>query len=122
MKLPVRIDIEKLRKTATGEGSCADSSVMLFCTNEPVICCSNAMLEQDDPTAHASIVATRLKRREIKKANRDCYIVLSEKPCPMCMSGVTQARIRNLFYIEDSEIKYMDLATCDIENWYEKLK
>lgn len=121
MKFATETDIEKLKGTATGQGTCADSSAMLFCMDKLIVCCKNAMKEQDDPTAHASIVATRLNRREIKDAKENCCIILSEKPCPMCVTGIFQAKIKNLYYMENNTVKYMDLNVGNINDWVESI-
>jgi tRNA(Arg) A34 adenosine deaminase TadA len=121
MKYPTSATIELLEKTATGKGTCADAAAILFCMDKQVICSSNAMKENDDPTAHAAIVATRLSRREIRQAGEQCYILLSERPCPMCVSGIYQSKIYHLFFLENNKINYIDLRN-DIANYrYEKI-
>jgi tRNA(Arg) A34 adenosine deaminase TadA len=121
MKLPTESDIENIKKTVTAKGTCANSVAMIFCNDKQIISCSNAMIKQDDPTAHASIVATRLKHREIRNAGEDCYIFLSEKPCPMCVSGIYQARMNHLYFLENDKIKHMDLRIDNIDGWYEEV-
>jgi tRNA(Arg) A34 adenosine deaminase TadA len=121
MKFPTKTDIETLQNTLTGKGRCACSAAMIFCMDKQIICTSNAMTEQDDPTAHAAIVATRLKRNEIRKNKQKCAIFLSEKPCPMCVAGIHQAGIVHLFFLENNKIKYMDLRSDNIDNWYEEI-
>jgi tRNA(Arg) A34 adenosine deaminase TadA len=121
MKFPTKTDIETLEKTSTGKGACAHAAAMIFCMDKPIICCPNAMTEQDDPTAHAVIVATRLKRREIRRAAKEyCSVFLSEKPCPMCISAIEQLNIYHLFFLENNKIKYMDLRNDNI-NRYEEI-
>jgi tRNA(Arg) A34 adenosine deaminase TadA len=121
MKFPTKTDIETLEKTATGKGSCANSAVIICCMEKQIICSSHAMTEQDDPTAHAAIVATRLKRSEIRKNKQECSVFVSEKPCPMCVRGIYQAGINHLFFLENNKIKYADLRSDNINNWYEEI-
>lgn len=120
MKIPTSDTIELLEKTATGKGTCADAAAILFCMDKPIICSSNAMKKNDDPTAHAAIVVTRLKRSEIRKAGKQCYILLSEKPCPMCATGIYRSRIYHVFFLENNKINYIDLRN-DTVNRYEEI-
>ncbi|MDR2410717.1 MAG: hypothetical protein LBE13_21760 [Bacteroidales bacterium] len=121
MKFPTKTDIETLENMLTEKGNCACSAAMLFCMDKQIICTSNAMSEEDDPTAHAAIVATRLKRSEIRKNKLQCSIFLSEKPCPMCVAGIHQAGICHLFFIENNKIKYIDLRNNNLNNRYEEI-
>ena len=59
----------------------------------------SAVLTQNDPTAHAEIMAIR-KAAEFLNDYRlsGCEIYCSCEPCPMCLSAIYLARIDRLFY------------------------
>lgn len=60
---------------------------------------SNAMISQNDPTAHAEILAIReaARSRENYRLN-DCTIYVTLEPCPMCASALVHARIKRLVF------------------------
>ena len=59
----------------------------------------NRPIGQNDPTAHAEIVAIRRacrKRKNYRLTDCDLYVTL--EPCPMCLGAVVQARLRKVVY------------------------
>jgi tRNA(adenine34) deaminase len=59
----------------------------------------NRSIRQNDPTAHAEIVALRKagrKRGNYRLENCDLYVTL--EPCAMCLGAMVQSRIRRLVY------------------------
>ena len=59
----------------------------------------NQVTSANDPTAHAEIVAIREACRRVKTFQLDdCDLYTSCEPCPMCLSAIYWARLRNVFY------------------------
>lgn len=59
----------------------------------------NMVLENNDPTAHAEIVAIRAACNVLGSYHlSDCVIYSSSEPCPMCLSAIIWARIPEVFY------------------------
>ncbi len=59
----------------------------------------NQVTSANDPTAHAEIVAIREACRRLKTFQLDdCDLYTSCEPCPMCLSAIYWARLRNVFY------------------------
>jgi tRNA(Arg) A34 adenosine deaminase TadA len=59
----------------------------------------NQVTSINDPTAHAEIVAIREACRRLKTFRLDdCELYTSCEPCPMCLSAIYWARLRNVFY------------------------
>jgi tRNA(Arg) A34 adenosine deaminase TadA len=59
----------------------------------------NQVTSVNDPTAHAEIVAIRDACRRLKTFQLDqCDLYTSCEPCPMCLSAIYWARIRQVFY------------------------
>jgi tRNA(Arg) A34 adenosine deaminase TadA len=68
-------------------------------TNEILAEGNNLVTKNNDPTAHAEIIAIRnacLKKRSFILKN--CSIYSSCEPCPMCLSSIYWARIDNIYY------------------------
>ena len=63
---------------------------------------SNTVLESNDPTAHAEINAIR-KTGEILKTHdlSECKIYATGYPCPMCISAIIWANIKEVYYGTD---------------------
>ena len=59
----------------------------------------NEMEQNQDPTAHAEMLAIR--RAVAAKGEgrlRDCDIYVTLEPCPMCAQAISFARIRRLYF------------------------
>lgn len=62
----------------------------------------NQPIKQQDPTAHAEIIALREAAQRIKNyrlLNAEMYVTL--EPCPMCAGAMVHARIKRLTYGAD---------------------
>lgn len=59
----------------------------------------NRVLETNDPTAHAEILAIREASAILKSFDlSDCEIYSTSQPCPMCYSAIHWARIKKLYF------------------------
>ena len=59
----------------------------------------NHVLSNNDPTAHAEIVAIRDACQNINSYDlSDCEIYTSCYPCPMCLSAIIWANIKKVYY------------------------
>ena len=60
---------------------------------------SNHVLCDNDPTAHAEIVAIRNACKTLETYDlSDCELYTSCYPCPMCLSAIIWANIRKVYY------------------------
>jgi guanine deaminase len=60
---------------------------------------SNSVLETNDPTAHAEIVAIRDACRNLNSFQLEgCEIFASCEPCPMCLGAIYWARPSKVFF------------------------
>ena len=75
----------------------------------------NEVTTNNDPTAHAEIVAIR---RACNNTNNfqldDCVIYTSCEPCPMCLSACYWARISKIYYANTRE----DAANIGFDDKY----
>lgn len=52
-----------------------------------------------DATAHAEILAIKKASERLKSWRLiNCSLFVTLEPCPMCLSAITQARIKNLYF------------------------
>ncbi len=59
----------------------------------------NRVVEDNDPTAHAEIVAIREACRRLHNFSlKGCTIYTSCEPCPMCFAAIYWARLDSLYY------------------------
>lgn len=60
---------------------------------------SNSVLKNNDPTAHAEIMAIRDACKNINSYDLSgCELYTSCYPCPMCLSAVIWANIKTVYY------------------------
>ena len=60
---------------------------------------SNHVLANNDPTAHAEIMAIRDACKNINSYDlAECELYTSCYPCPMCLSAIIWANIKNVYY------------------------
>ncbi len=60
---------------------------------------SNKVLSNNDPTAHAEIMAIREACKNIKTYDlSNCEIYTTCYPCPMCLSAIIWSNIKTVYY------------------------
>lgn len=60
----------------------------------------NEVTSKNDPTAHAEIQAIRRACKEEKIYNlKNGIMYCSGEPCPMCLTGIAWAEIKEIYYI-----------------------
>ena len=79
---------------------------------------NNQVLSSKDPTAHAEITAIRKACEELNTYDLSDYILYTScEPCPMCLSAIIWANIKEVYYgctKEDAaEIGFRDEAIYD---------
>ncbi len=59
----------------------------------------NTVVESSDATAHAEINAIRLASQKLKTHDLSgCVLYTSAEPCPMCLSAIIWANIKEVYY------------------------
>jgi guanine deaminase len=65
---------------------------------------ANGVTRNNDPTAHAEIVAIREAGRKLNDFNLSgCVIYTSCEPCPMCLGAIYWARISGVWFASGKE-------------------
>ena len=89
----------KLAKTAEEQGEVPVGAVLIDENHEIIGRGFNQVLQKNDPTAHAEIIAIREASASIKNyrlENTTLYVTL--EPCCMCASALVHARIKRLVF------------------------
>ena len=64
-----------------------------------ISCCSNQVTNDNDPTAHAEVLAIREACTVLGTWDlSDCEIYSSCEPCPMCLGAIYWSRITVIYY------------------------
>ena len=59
----------------------------------------NKVFKDNDPTAHAEMVAIRMASSKLGRFDlSDCDIYSSCEPCPMCFAAIHWAKMKKLYY------------------------
>jgi guanine deaminase len=88
----------------------------------------NTVLKDNDPTCHAEINAIRAASKKLNSYNNleDCILYTTGEPCPMCLSAIIWANIKEVYYactIKDTEkIGFIDKKIYKNINNYRKKK
>lgn len=65
---------------------------------------SNSVIKNNDPTAHAEILAIREACKNINSYDlSDCELYTTCYPCPMCLSATIWANIKKVYYGNSKE-------------------
>ena len=64
----------------------------------------NNVVESCDATAHAEINAIRMASKKLKTHDLEgCVLYTSAEPCPMCLSAIIWANIKEIYYANTSD-------------------
>ena len=64
----------------------------------------NTVVQSKDPTAHAEINAIRKACKELDTHDlTGCVLYTSAEPCPMCLSAIIWANIKEVYYANTKE-------------------
>ena len=86
---------------------------------------SNSVLKNNDPTAHAEIMAIRDACANINSYDlSDCELYTSCYPCPMCLSAIIWSNIKKVYYGNRKEdaAKIFDLVAEQAKVNYDNIK
>ena len=68
----------------------------------------NTVIENNDATAHAEINAIRQASKILNTNDlSDCTLYTSTEPCPMCLSAIIWANIKDIYYANTSLKEWM---------------
>lgn len=81
-----------------GEGG-PFGAVIVNKNGEIIAQANNQVIKTNDPTAHAEIQAIRMASQKLKTYDlEDLILYTSCEPCPMCLSAIIWANIKEVYY------------------------
>lgn len=94
MKIAQELSEENLKTNAGGPfGACIVKDGKIIGKG------SNHVLSNNDPTAHAEIMAIRDACKNINSYDlSDCELYASSYPCPMCLSAIIWSNIKKVYF------------------------
>jgi tRNA(adenine34) deaminase len=121
MKAPSFMDLAL--KTAENAGKSGEVPIgcVVVRNYEVIATAANRTLTDQDPTAHAEIIALRQAAQKIGSERLvDCDLYVTLEPCTMCAAAIAFARIRRLYYgaadpkggAVESGVRFFAAATC----------
>ena len=91
-----------LAKQAGLDGEIPVGAVIVNSEGEAIAIGVNQKERDQDPTAHAEIVAIREAARVLRDwPLNGCTLYVTLEPCPMCAGAILQARVKTLVYGAD---------------------
>ena len=102
----MKLAIDKARDTMMKDYGGPFGAVIV--KNDKIISvASNTTLKDKDPTAHAEINAIRDACKKLNTYDlKDCILYATGYPCPMCISAIIWANIKEVYYgttLKDAE-------------------
>lgn len=94
MKCAILLSHENVTKVRGGPFGC-----VIVRKNKIIAEGTNSVTKNNDPTAHAEIVAIRRACQKLKTFHlEDCVLYTSCEPCPMCLATIYWARIKTVYF------------------------
>lgn len=86
-------------EAAAARGEVPVGAVIVGARGEVLARDGNRIVERNDPTAHAEILAIRAAGARLGTRHLvGCDLYVTLEPCPMCAYAVSLARLRRLYY------------------------
>jgi guanine deaminase len=98
----MQLAIDEAKKTMNEDKGGPFGAVIIDKKGNIISVASNLVLESHDPTAHAEIVAIRNASKKLKTHDlSECILYATGYPCPMCLSAIIWANIKEVYYATD---------------------
>jgi guanine deaminase len=98
----MKLAIDEARKTMNENKGGPFGAAIIDNKGNIISIASNLVLESHDPTAHAEIVAIRNASKKLKTHDLSgCILYATGYPCPMCLSAIIWANIKEVYYATD---------------------
>lgn len=118
----LKMGAEQALKSSENKEGGPFGAVIVDKDNNIVACSNNRVLVDNDPTAHAEVTAIREACKNLATYDlTGCKIYSTCEPCPMCLSAIVWANIREVYYastrIDAEKVGFRDK---DIYDYFEK--
>lgn len=95
-------ELKKLNNKAIKNGDIPVSAIIMH-ENKIISRAYNKKIKNNDPIAHAEILAIRKAAKVLKSPNLiDCELYVTLMPCPMCINVINESRIKKVYYFANS--------------------
>ena len=117
--------LKKLNKLALSNGD-VPVSCIIFDTNKIISKSYNMREKKNNPLLHAEILAIEKASKKLKTWNlSNCQMIVTLKPCNMCLEVIKNARIKKVYYILENNKNVnnkLDMCklNCIFENEFSK--
>lgn len=96
------LGINEARKTMNENKGGPFGAVITDKNGNIISVASNLVLESHDPTAHAEVMAIRCASKKLGTHDlSNCVLYATGYPCPMCISAIIWANIKEVYYGTD---------------------
>ena len=121
MTVPSFMDLALKTAENAGKGGEVPIGCVVVRNYEVIATAANRTLTDQDPTAHAEIVALREAAARIGSERLiDCDLYVTLEPCTMCAGAISFARVRRLYYgaadpkggAVESGVRFFASPTC----------
>lgn len=91
-----------MAEEAAAMGEVPVAAIIISPEGEVLAKATNRVERDQDPTAHAEILAIRAASKALGNSRLDgCDLWVTLEPCPMCAGAISHARINRLYYGTD---------------------
>jgi tRNA(adenine34) deaminase len=91
--------LDRAREAAETSGDVPVGAVVLGPDGSVLTSAANAREADQDPTAHAEVLALRAAAKELGTWRLDdCTLVVTLEPCPMCAGAIVLSRISTVVF------------------------
>lgn len=88
-----------LARDAADQGEVPVGALIVSASGDIISKARNRIVELNDPTAHAEILAIRTACEALKSERlTDCDLYVSLEPCTMCAGAISLARLRRVYF------------------------
>lgn len=95
----MEIAIEEAKLAVTQKDGTPFGAVICRKDRQIIATAHNETIKENDPTAHAELIAIRRACAKLKCTNLDdCILYVSAEPCSMCVSGAVWSGIKMIYY------------------------
>lgn len=87
-------------RNGINEGKGGPFGAVIIKDGELISKACNEVLSSNDPTAHAEILAIRRASEKLQSYDlTGCVIYSTGEPCPMCLSAIIWANIKEVYFV-----------------------
>ena len=99
MNSVMKLALERAKETMNADIGGPFGAAIVDKEGNVIAVSSNSVLRDNDPTAHAEVNAIREAGKKLNTYDlKDCVLYTTAYPCPMCLSAIIWANIKEIYY------------------------